>query len=279
MIKGYQQFDLWGKKIFEKAIIEPPFRLSAQMPNEACFYYVVRGTTKVIAPTETIRRDTDEGLVMQCGNYLNDYLAHEEGGYCEAIAVHFYPEVLKMIYDKEVPDFLREVKKVKPFGYEKLKATALIKNYIENLQFYFDNPELVSEELLKLKLKELILLLAKTNNAEALHHMISSLFSEREFSFKEVVEANIYNNLSLEELATLTHLSLSSFKRTFAKHYQESPAKYIKKRKLQKAAQLLKRTSLRISDIAFDCGFTDLAHFSRSFQKEYDLSPSNYRLD
>ena len=279
MIKAYQQFDLWGKKIFEKAIIEPPFRIAARMPNEACFYYVVRGDAKVFAPTETIRRQADEGLVMQCGNYLNDYLADEEGDYCEAIAVHFYPEVLKMIYDKELPDFLLQVKKVKPFGYQRVKATTLIKNYIDNLQFYFDNPELVSDELLKLKLKELILLLAKTNDSEALYNLLSSLFSEQEFSFKEVVEANIYNNLSLEELAALTHLSLSSFKRAFAKHYQEPPAKYIKKRKLQKAAKLLKGTSLRISDVAFDCGFVDLAHFSRSFQKEYGFSPSNYRLD
>jgi hypothetical protein len=38
MIKDYRQFDLWKKKGFEKAAVEPPFRVFAKMPNEACFF-------------------------------------------------------------------------------------------------------------------------------------------------------------------------------------------------------------------------------------------------
>ena len=83
--------------------------------------------------------------------------------------------------------------------------------------------------------------------------------------------------MSIEELATLANLSLSSFKRSFQKHYATSPAKYIRQRKLEKAAKLLKSTSLRISQIGYDCGFVDLAHFSKTFQKAYGVSPSDYR--
>lgn len=279
MIKAYQQFDLFGKRTFEKAIIEPPFRLNAEMPNEACFYYVVKGCAEVIMPTQKIAANTDEGVVMQCGNYLNDYLTSQNMEYCEAIAIHFYPEVLKTLYDKELPSFLLQIGKVKPLGYQKIKSATLIKNYIESLQFYFDNPELVSDELLKLKLKELILLLAKTDNMQTIQTLIARLFTKAEIDFKEVIEANLYNNLNQKELAALTHLSLSSFKREFAKHYQTSPAKYIKQRRLEQAAKLLKATDLRVSDVAFDCGFVDLAHFSKSFQKAYDSSPTDFRLN
>ena len=278
MVKSHQLFELYEKRVFEKAVVEGPFRFAAEMPNEACFYYLVEGEAAMYTSQGKIEAKTSEGLVMQCGNYFNDFLASSDGSYCEAIAIHFYPEVLKKIYDKDFPDFMMHVTKIQPLGYEKHKADALLKNYINSLQFYFENPELVSDELLKIKLKELILLLAKTESAEAICNLIAGMFTPLEINIREVVEANIFNNLSIEELASLCSLSLSSFKREFEKHYDTSPAKYIKKRRLDNAARLLKGTQLRISDIAFDCGFNDLAHFSKSFQKEFDASPSEYRL-
>ncbi|NHF57991.1 helix-turn-helix transcriptional regulator [Flavobacteriaceae bacterium TP-CH-4] len=279
MIKHYQQFDLFGKKIFEKAIIEPPFRGFYHMPNEACFFYLKEGSCNLFAPSSKVKMKIKEGVVLQCGNYLFEMLSSGESTYGEALAVHLHPEVLKMIYDKEFPDFLLEVDKVRPLRMERYPATELLRNYIENLEFYFDNPHLVSDELLKLKLKELILLLARTDNAETVRTVLASLFSSDEIGFKEVIEKNVYNNLNLEELAQLANLSLSSFKREFKKHYKSPPAKYIKKRKLEKASKLLKGTRMRISDIAYDCGFSDLAHFSKSFQRNFQLSPTSYRTD
>lgn len=279
MITKHQQFDLFGKKTFEKAEAKPPFRFIYQMPNEACFFYIVQGVSSVIAPSESVMVSTAEGVVMQCGNYLAEIFSDNNSEYCVAIAIHLYPETLKMIYDKEFPDFLLQMEKVKPLVMEKHKSSALLKNYIDSLEFYFENPSLVSEELLKLKIKELLLLLAKTSDGAVVRTLINSLFTPLEIDFKEVIEANLYNNLSIEELAMLTSLSLSSFKRAFSKHYNFSPAKYIRKRKLEKAAKLLKRTDLRISAICYECGFVDLAHFSKTFQKEYTVSPSEFRLN
>ena len=277
MVKAYQQLDLMGERTFIKATVEPPFRLIANMSNEACFYYVISGSSNLVTPTDKITTVANEGIVMQCGNYLSEYLSTANEA-CEAIAIHFHKHVLKTIYDKDFPDFLLNVKKITPVNYNRVKASQLLSNYINSLQFYFDNPELVSQELLKIKLKELILLLVKTENADSVQSLIAGLFTKNEVQFKDVIEANLYNNYSLDELSALTNLSLSSFKREFVKHYQSSPAKYIKRRKLEHAAKLLKSTDLRISDIAYDCGFTDLAHFSKSFQQAYQKSPSEYRL-
>lgn len=279
MIKEHLQLQLFNKGVFEKAILKPPFRLTAEMPDEACFYYVVQGCADTITNTERVHLKSNEGMVMKCGTYLNEYLETEGVEYCEAIAVHFYPEVLKMIYDKEFPDFLLNANEIEPLRYEKFNANKTFKNYIDSLQFYFENPQLVSEELLKLKLKEIILLLAKTDQAQAIKRLIGNLFTKQEVDFKETIEANLFTNFSLDELAALTNLSLSSFKREFSKHYDISPARYIKQRKLEKAAKMLKTTSLRISDVAYDCGFSDLAHFSKSFQKQYNVPPSEYRLN
>ena len=123
-----------------------------------------------------------------------------------------------------------------------------------------------------------MLLLARTDQVEAIRSLVASLFNPIEIDFKAMIEANVFNNLSVDELAHLAKLSVSTFKREFAKHFDCPPAKYIRKRKLEKAAQLLKFTQKRVSDIAYDCGFADLAHFSKTFLKEYGISPSDFRV-
>lgn len=279
MVTKHQQFQLFGKAAFEKVILRPPFKAIGDFSDEACFLYLVSGKSTVETQRGPIEMNAEEGVALRCGTYVNNYFENKDFEYCEAVAVHFYPEVLKWLYDKEFPNFLKEVKKIKPLSNQHIPGSTVLKSYIENLQFYFDNPDLVSEELLKLKMKEIILLLAKTDQRNAIETLVASMFTADEVNFKDIIENNLYQNLSLEDLSRLCNLSLSSFKREFSKYYNTSPAKYIRQRKLQKAASLLQVTELRISDVAFDSGFNDLAHFSKTFQKKYGVSPSEYRLN
>ena len=89
----------------------------------------------------------------------------------------------------------------------------------------------------------------------------------------------MFADITLDELADYCNLSLSSFKREFAKHYDDTPANYIKTKRLEKAAELLTRSDMRITDVAFECGFNELANFTKSFHAKYGLTPSNYRLN
>lgn len=73
-------------------------------------------------------------------------------------------------------------------------------------------------------------------------------------------------------------MSTSSFKRKFAQVYNMSPKKHLTQKKLEKASQLLKTDVMRISDIAYDCGFETTTTFYRAFQKHYGQSPSQFRL-
>ncbi|MEO1029937.1 MAG: AraC family transcriptional regulator [Bacteroidota bacterium] len=279
MIKEHFQLTLFDKGIFERVVFKAPMTAPGIMHNEACFIYAVAGASKVFSATSEMPLHTEEAVVMKCGNYLNSWLETVDQSACEAIAIHFYPDVLKKIYDKELPDFFKSIKDLTPSCIAKVKSSTLLKNYINSLQFYFKNPELVNEELLKLKLKEIILLLIKTDTSGDMKRLLASLFTPTEYSFKELVEANIFTNLSLSELALLHGVSLSSFKREFNKVYKESPGRYFKRRKLERAAKLLLSTNERIGDIAFNCGFSEVAHFSNSFHDQFGCSPTDYRLN
>ncbi len=84
----------------------------------------------------------------------------------------------------------------------------------------------------------------------------------------------------------LANLSLSSFKREFRRVFNDSPARYLKHKKLERARQLLEKTYRRIKEIAFECGFEDFPHFAdrlpvmpvclrehTTFRKEPALAP------
>jgi len=274
---NFKQFDLYGKQLFIKGSLPTPFKMVAEMESDACFYYVMKGETTVYSRTGKFDRKEGEGLLMECGSYVNVFHDNEEGCY-EAIGVHFYSDVIKKIYESEVPGFLNKLDEVEPVHMENVSAGKLMANYIKSLEFYFDNEELVSEELLALKMKELLLLLAKTDQLDGIKSFLSGLFKPSQLDIKAVVENNCYNDLSIEELATLCNMSLSSFKRKFTEIYSESPATYIRKRKLTKSKDLLTNTDLRIEEVAYDCGFNSISHFSKLFKKEYNLAPTEYRL-
>src|SRR5690606_40073999 len=93
-----------------------------------------------------------------------------------------------------------------------IKNDMLIEKYIESLLFYFENPYLVYEEILILKLKEIILLLSQTTQANTIQVIISQLFTQKNYAFKEIIETNRYSSHSIEELAYLTTMSVSTSK-------------------------------------------------------------------
>ena len=98
-----------------------------------------------------------------------------------------------------------------------------------------------------LKLKEVILLLSQTEDQANIQQVLAGLFSPTTYSFQEVIDAHLYSDISIEELAQLTSLSLSSFKREFKRIYNDSPGNYLRNKKLDKAAGLLQFTDQRIT--------------------------------
>lgn len=281
MIISHKRYDLFGKMIFEKAIIKPPFKKPNPMPNEACFLFVIEGEAVSISEIERLNFHAKESVLMKCGNYISRMLPSKSSKTYQAVAIHFHPDVLKKVYENDLPSFLKKSQNKEGIGQgmAKIKSSTLLIKYIDSLLFYFENPDLVNEELLILKLRESILLLNQTQDAPAIQQILSSLFSPTVYSIKQIINSHIFSDLAIEDIAQLCNLSLSSFKREFRKIYNDSPANYIKNRKLEQASELLLISDQRISDIAYDCGFNDLAHFSKSFLAKFKMSPSNYRLN
>lgn len=101
-----------------------------------------------------------------------------------------------------------------------------------------------------------------TDQKGAIHNILANLFNPTKLKFKEVIHANLFSDLSIEEFAHLLNISVSSFKRTFKKKFNESPHQYVKNQKLKKDAELLRLPNDGVSAVAYDCEFNSIAHFS-----------------
>jgi AraC family transcriptional regulator, exoenzyme S synthesis regulatory protein ExsA len=279
MVNDYKKLDLFGKSFIQKVVLKPPFQFDFPVNEQACFLFVKAGEFQYQLDNEQKNIPTNYSLFLNCITSGKQIQNPDSGNICEIVIVTFYPEILKQVYDRELPSLLQAPKNIiSNKTSEKINNDFLIQKYIEGLLFYFENPSLVNEDILILKLKEIILLLSQTKNAEAVQVILSQLFSPIVYTFKQIIEANLFSQLTLEELAQQTNLSLSSFKREFKKLYNATPANYIKTKKLEKATELLLVSNERISDIAFTCGFNDLANFTKSFGEKYNMTPTTYRL-
>ncbi|MBG6062268.1 AraC-like DNA-binding protein [Flavobacterium sp. CG_9.1] len=280
MIVERKRYELFGKKIFEKLLIQSPFKIPNPMPDEACFLYMLQGQINYDTPNQKVIIPQNDAVLLKCGSYFSQIKSTVKAQKHEIVVIHFHPEILKKIYDTDLPKVFQQPAILDTNSdLSIINNDFLIEKYIESLLFYFDNPSLINEDLLIIKLKEIILLLCQTKNAPLIQQILSQLFSPSSYSFKQIIESNLYYHFTTEELAEMTHLSLSSFKREFKKNYNATPASYIRNKRLEKAAELLRISEERITAIAFDCGFNDLANFSKLFHEKFSNSPSNYRLD
>lgn len=83
--------------------------------------------------------------------------------------------------------------------------------------------------------------------------------------------------LTTSQLAEMAGLSVSQFERRFRHAFGSSPRQYLLRVRIENAARMLVETEQTISQIAHACGFFDHAHFSRSFRRIMNTSPSEHR--
>jgi AraC family transcriptional regulator, exoenzyme S synthesis regulatory protein ExsA len=153
----------------------------------------------------------------------------------------------------------------------------LLESYHQSIHSYLSLAEKPNEKLLLLKFEELLLSLFSTNKNEALTDYFISLCQNQQYHMTRVMEENFAYNLKLENYAQLCHMSLSAFKKAFKEHYHTTPASWLKNRKLDLAVHHAVRSTLSISQIAFECGFEDTSHFIRVFKQKYEITPLQYR--
>lgn len=92
-----------------------------------------------------------------------------------------------------------------------------------------------------------------------------------------LMEANIEEPLTLDELAAYVKLSRRQLERLFKKYLHCVPTRYYLELRLRRARELLLQTSMPVIDVALACGFSSPPHFSKCYHDLFGQSPTSER--
>lgn len=98
--------------------------------------------------------------------------------------------------------------------------------------------------------------------------------------FRDVIDfikSHISDKIDIGDLAEISNLSNSQFRKRFRQQFRYSPREFILRVRLQSASKMLIQSGEPIINIVLKCGFTDQSYFTRQFSKFFQLSPKKYR--
>lgn len=267
-----------NKVIFEKMILKNFDRMPKPFnETEACFMYLQEGFFQLRTPDKVLQLQAGDGLLAKCSDYFFEQTKsdHQNSVKTKGIGIYLYPCIIKELFgfDLSISDFETD------YDATKVNIDGLMSSFVNGIDFLLENPSISNDSMIRIKLKEFLLLLSKTENAPSLLDFVSSLFKSHEYDFKQIIDQNIYSNLLISELARLCGMSISTFQRTFHNIFKQTPSKYILEQRMVRAKKMLVDKNKRISEIAYDCGYSSTSTFNRLFKKSFNISPSEFRLN
>jgi AraC-like DNA-binding protein len=93
---------------------------------------------------------------------------------------------------------------------------------------------------------------------------------------KDLIDRRYAEPLDVATLAGAAYVSSAHFARSFKRAFGETPHRYMLRRRVERAAELLRGTESSVTEVSLDVGFASLSSFSRAFRELMGESPSAY---
>lgn len=93
----------------------------------------------------------------------------------------------------------------------------------------------------------------------------------------EYIDVHLDCDISLGDLGRLTGMSNYHFLRMFKRSMGLTPLQYIIRRRMEVAKELLTKTKLTVTEVAFETGYESLGHFIGLFKRYYGVTPATFR--
>lgn len=94
---------------------------------------------------------------------------------------------------------------------------------------------------------------------------------------KDLADHKFDQPLDLELLAEAAGFSKFHFSRAFTKTYGETPMRYVTRRRIERAQDLLRSANLSVTEVSILVGFNSLGSFTSRFTAMVGVSPTEYR--
>ncbi len=165
--------------------------------------------------------------------------------------VLFKNKILDNCKMREILEHIKDINENHTYSYT-LMTKALILQFIAML---FDDKQYCEEKINSAK-----------ENKYALQKKIITYIRE-----------NLSSRITLDETARRFNMSSKYFCRFFKNNFHKTLVEYITSVRMEKALELLSDTDMSVTDIALECGFSNMSYFAQTFRTSVGISPREYR--
>jgi len=242
--------------------------------NQYAISFVMNGQKEIYRASENTIIKAGQAMLIPGGNSIIAEHSLNQHQYHSIIA--FFPGHLvnNFLAKHHIPiNAGNPAQNVDPYIY--FSSTPYLNEYLRGIEALIKAGHTLSYKVALHKLEELLLVIYELFPAQLIN-MFSRNQDKTAVALKNLIENNLFNKLTLDELAFLANRSRSSFKRDFEKTYSISPQKYIRERKLETACSELAKGK-QASELYNAYGYENLSNFSTAFKKKFGVTPAAYR--
>jgi AraC-like DNA-binding protein len=242
------------------------------------FSFLLEGEKTVYYAGASVQIKPGQFLLLSAGNCLMSEKTAGEAGRYQSILISFDNSLLSDFFIRHLATLHAPIDNVQEEPFLQFEQDGFLTNYLQSLLYLLVTDGSISPGMRAVKLEELLLYLNQTHPAylQMLHQ--KSQEATDELLIRQAVTANLDRPVTVEELAFLCHVSLSTFKRRFAHLYGNSPTKWFLEKRMQKAARLLGNDKLKASEIYEELGYENLSSFIQSFKQVHGMTPKQYQV-
>ena len=232
-----------------------------QFIAEHFFLYIVKGRIHGYDGHRTAMLNAGEYVLVR-KNHLARYNKERINGEFEKVVIILDEAFLKGLIDNYEVNRLA----VKPdTAFVPLVHDDRVPAFMDSLLPYYDGFGKIDQQVADVKRKELLDLLLQMK--PDLVNVLFDFGQPEKIDLEAFMNRNYKFNASVERFAYLTGRSRSAFKRDFQQLFQETPNRWLVRKRLKEAYFLITKKQQKPSAIYLDLGFEDFSHFSYAFKK------------
>ncbi len=243
--------------------------------NQHLLIHVFNGSKNIYAEDKVYKVSAKQSAFISKGQYFMSELLCETRGSFDGIMVFFDDAFILSICNKYKTLTQKEIKKNRKHSSLCVieKSEALHETMLST-QLYLERK---SDEsiLIQLKFEEIFLQLLQSNKSNEILEYFEALHANSVLKFKSFFEENSFTNV--KEMIQRSKLPETQFREIFYELYATTPKEWLLKRALLKAKNLLQDKRLKVTQVAFECGFNSSSWFTKSFKEAFGLTPKKYQ--
>lgn len=216
-------------------------------------------------------------VMLAAGNCLMSEKAAAKKSDYHSILIFFDSNLLADFFNRHSLLF-KQTKQSGNSPFQLFEKDDYLVNFTRSLDCMLTGDKPAYPDLQTVKLEELLLYLAVQYPGQI--QQIRNLSNEAndDLIIRRAITSHIDSNITVEELAFLCNMSLSTFKRRFARIYGNSPNRWLLEKRMEKAAKMLRQDNRKASEIYYELGYENLSSFIQSFKQIYGITPKQYQL-